>query len=327
MDAVHKQNETVISAELHFYRRSVEAMSTIQIDASEVSPYYISLVQRRRLSPTGKGWQLMNITETVKRCTNTIYSNNKLGISFSNVNADLVAVPVDMPHFLKHHDLPFMLLYSHNTRTLEMDQIGDRTKLSAQDMANQLNSMVDPKTGKRSSTQIQLKDLVRKRRAIADNKVEESDSVVIDRQNNMLPAMHDGMLDVEDMYNEITNKIEVEKYEPKLPTMGKADNAIKTVASTIAPMRSSTDVIQYIPWPKLSNRQKKIESRSRQLPFFRNGKDEDSTELKSPGCGRKPMRINFEDLGWGTRIIEPRKMDVFYCSGACNFPYSYVSIL
>ena len=302
LNSLQKQNETLIRAELHFYRRDVEVMSTIQVDTFEVSSYYISLVERRRLSPAGKGWQTMDITDTVKRCTNTIKTNNRLGIAFSNVNDEKVATPVNMPQFLKHHDLPFILLYSHNTRSLEMDQITARTNLSPKALTNELNSMIDPETGKASHLNLEHSD--RKRRDVLTN--------LIGKPNNGI--------NIEDTYNEITNKIEFEN--PSMISVKEETTKKPTVEDTKQDWKPK---VQYIPWPKMRARRKKVRDQSKRLPIHEDNNNIESTSKVAEACGRKPLRINFEDIGWGSRIIEPRKIDAYYCSGACNFPLSLVS--
>ncbi|XP_067928522.1 bone morphogenetic protein 3-like [Watersipora subatra] len=296
LDALQKKNETFVGAELYFYRRSLEAMVSLQIDSFEVSPYYVSLVERLRLNPAGKGWQQINLTDTVRRCTNTIKTNNKLAVAFSDVKSDFVSVPVDMHLFVKHHELPFLLLYSHNTRTLEMDQITDHTKLSKEDMTDELNSMVNPESGKLT---------LRKRRNVLDNRIDELSDALLRE------------IDTEDKYNEMTNKVEVEKSAfkdvPTEPTMSHDD--ISNSESISQPK------VQYLPWPKFYNKRKRGKSRKNKL--LSQKKVENTNSDDSETCGRRPLRINLEDIGWGSQVIEPRKIDAYYCSGTCIFPFTY----
>lgn len=37
-------------------------------------------------------------------------------------------------------------------------------------------------------------------------------------------------------------------------------------------------------------------------------------------CSRRPLRVNFKDLGWDDWIIAPLDYDAHYCEGACDFP-------
>jgi len=310
LDSLDRLGETLAKAELHFYRRSVEEMKTVQIDISEVSPYYITLVQRLRLSPSGKGWQQIDITKAVKQCTNTINSYNKLGVGFSEVNEDAVAVPVSMPHFLKHHGLPFILLFSKNNRTLEMDQIANQTKLSTEQLMTELGAMINPETGKAS------KNARRLRRSVHDNKIETSLT-----DSSETPVVNGSQ------FNEVTKTAEPDLAN-SLPTTKKLEPGtfpLKKSARLSTKKRVyQIPKVQYLPWPKEESKKKK-----QKYKFSTSKSSQVSNTFESEKqkvCGRKPLRINFEDIGWGRRIIEPKKFDAYYCSGLCSFPYSYVSI-
>lgn len=37
-------------------------------------------------------------------------------------------------------------------------------------------------------------------------------------------------------------------------------------------------------------------------------------------CSRKPLRVNFKDLGWDDWIIAPLDYEAHYCDGVCDFP-------
>lgn len=308
-----------MKAELHYYRRSIEEMKTIQMDVSELSPYYISLAQRERRSPSGKGWQLMDITKTVRQCTNTINTYNQVGVAFSEVNSDNVAVPVDMPTFLRHHSVPFILLYSQNNRSLETDQITARSGQKTEDMVNELNSLINPVTGK---------SIKRSRRSVHDNRIDVDSDI-----SNDIPPLHE-WLSVDDLYNEMTNEVEIGA--PQLQEL--QDKLLNGEMSTISPTDTAplarTDdkkervksKVQYIPWPSTSNHKNKKKNRNIELlPTNKRKYSESDTLKSSTGCGRKSLRINFEDIGWGDRVIEPKKFEAYYCSGECNFPNSLVS--
>lgn len=305
-------------AELHYYRRSVEEMQTIQIDVSELSPYYITLSQRERRSPVGKGWQQMDITKTVRQCTNTVNTYNQVGISFSVVNADTVAVPVDMPTFLRHHSVPFILIYSENNRTLETDQISARSGKNYKDMIDELDSIIDPATGKPSK---------RIKRSMIDNRID-----LLSPMSNEIPPLNQ-YINVDDLYNELTNEVEIK--EPKLKEIQQQlQQEEQTTATDSGSLEvtakvdeASNTVVQYIPWPSPTDKKKRKKSKSLDLLPTKKWKYHESEPKPNPerGCSRKSMRINFEDVGWGKRMIEPKKFDAHYCAGECNFPNSLVS--
>ncbi|XP_060601692.1 bone morphogenetic protein 10-like [Ruditapes philippinarum] len=43
---------------------------------------------------------------------------------------------------------------------------------------------------------------------------------------------------------------------------------------------------------------------------------------KSSFCKRRPLFVNFEDIGWHTWIIAPRGFQAYQCAGKCTFPLS-----
>lgn len=324
LDSLQKEDESLVKAELHFYRRPIEVTRTIQIDTFEISSYYVSLVQRQRLGPASKGWQVVNITNTVKQCTNTVTSNNKLGLAFTNVNTDLKTVPVNMTQFLRHHGLPFILLYSNNTRSLESDHITDRIKMSQPEMMRHLDSMVDPKTGK-ATTYNGVGSLGRERRSAMDNKIVIAQTVKSDRLFNTPPKEANGhLINADDMYNELTNKLEADKATNTNKKVNISSTGSPKETQTIAKPASQT--IQYIPWPNSDNKKKRRKNKKGELlPPARTASNY-LKRRKVKGCGRRSLKIHFDDIGWSERIIEPKKIDAYYCAGACSFPYSYVSV-
>lgn len=55
-------------------------------------------------------------------------------------------------------------------------------------------------------------------------------------------------------------------------------------------------------------------------------KKEKSVE-KDGVCGRKKLKVDFADIGWGDWIISPKSFDAHYCAGSCPFPIMKVSAL
>ncbi|XP_028994858.1 growth/differentiation factor 6-A isoform X2 [Betta splendens] len=41
---------------------------------------------------------------------------------------------------------------------------------------------------------------------------------------------------------------------------------------------------------------------------------------RRPRCSRKPLLVNFKDLGWDDWIIAPLNYEAHYCDGVCDFP-------
>jgi hypothetical protein len=45
-----------------------------------------------------------------------------------------------------------------------------------------------------------------------------------------------------------------------------------------------------------------------------------SVRLTRSQCERRPYTIDFEKLGWGESIVEPRVLQAYYCEGSCRMP-------
>ncbi|XP_078660599.1 growth/differentiation factor 10-like [Branchiostoma floridae x Branchiostoma belcheri] len=52
--------------------------------------------------------------------------------------------------------------------------------------------------------------------------------------------------------------------------------------------------------------------------------DADDTQETPVVCSRRPMRVDFADIGWSDWIISPKAFDAYYCAGTCDFPMSKV---
>lgn len=68
------------------------------------------------------------------------------------------------------------------------------------------------------------------------------------------------------------------------------------------------------------------------LPWNENAwnMDENATDLmraQESKCQTQPIKIDFQDIGFSTWIIEPKSFDSNYCSGKCNFAQNEVTSL
>lgn len=343
LNAVNKQ-ETLIKAELYFFKRSSSTLN-MQLELSEVSPYYQSRVQIEQLNLISRGWQVVDVTTTVLQCTNTISLNNQLGARFSTANTDGTTQVLDMAEFQRHHDLPFLIIYSNNTQGLDMDQVTGPAGLNEKEYITQYESIQNPQAGKLYQ---------RNRRDINElpfwSNQQKIDS---DRKLNRLPTLYNQFIDNEDYFNELTNQIDPQtaKDIPTPPvkrvkqveatTLPSLTDILKTDAPTIEEPEEKTSKnngkkdkngykasLQLIPWPKIVKDKPVKPMKGEKIPLSLG--DVTKSQVKditsqSNGCKRESMRLNFDDIGWGLRIIEPKKFDMFYCSGQCNFPYSLVS--
>ena len=337
LDALNKQ-EQLIKAQLYFYRRSTASPQTLQIKISEISPYYQSPVPLEHSYSASQGWQILDITSAVKRCTNTVHTNHKLGVSFSLAGSDGT---VSMEEFLRHHELPFIITYSNNTDSLDSDQIEGWTGLNEKGLAVEMMSMVDPKAGLYSERAAGHNN--RPKRSVSDNTISITDQtrdklVELDRKINRIPMnLHHLLVDRDDSMNELTNVIEEDSFgrsqidsgdiisdltpPPPAPSASPSPSADATNSPTT---KVQLIPLPRLPWPKAKKhrRIKKKKNRGQKLP----SDWKSSARPETDSCHRESLRLNFEDMGWGTRVIEPKKFDAYYCSGQCNFPESMVSL-
>ncbi|XP_072590382.1 growth/differentiation factor 6 [Vulpes vulpes] len=66
------------------------------------------------------------------------------------------------------------------------------------------------------------------------------------------------------------------------------------------------------PWPPPPGRRRRTALASRHGK--RHGK---KSRLR---CGKKPLHVNFKELGWDDWIIAPLEYEAFHCEGVCDFP-------
>ncbi|KAG7264278.1 hypothetical protein CRUP_026224 [Coryphaenoides rupestris] len=52
----------------------------------------------------------------------------------------------------------------------------------------------------------------------------------------------------------------------------------------------------------------------------RHGKRHGRSKSKFSRCGKRPLRVNFRQLGWDDWIIAPLDYEAHHCGGACEFP-------
>jgi bone morphogenetic protein 2/4 len=57
-------------------------------------------------------------------------------------------------------------------------------------------------------------------------------------------------------------------------------------------------------------------NRSRRAPGRRNHRRKTNRDI----CQRKPLYVDFSDVGWNDWIVAPPGYEAFYCQGECNFP-------
>uniref|UniRef100_A0AC35U7W8 TGF_BETA_2 domain-containing protein n=1 Tax=Rhabditophanes sp. KR3021 TaxID=114890 RepID=A0AC35U7W8_9BILA len=46
----------------------------------------------------------------------------------------------------------------------------------------------------------------------------------------------------------------------------------------------------------------------------------DGSQYHNERCGKKLMKINFSEIGWGSKVIAPKVFHANYCAGSCSFP-------
>lgn len=61
-----------------------------------------------------------------------------------------------------------------------------------------------------------------------------------------------------------------------------------------------------------------LANRSRRAPGRRAHKRRDGREI----CQRRPLYVDFSNVGWSDWIVAPPGYDAFYCHGECQFPFA-----
>lgn len=56
------------------------------------------------------------------------------------------------------------------------------------------------------------------------------------------------------------------------------------------------------------------------MDHIRSRKTRDLYPSMYPPCQRKPLYVDFEDIGWAGWIISPKGYNAYYCKGTCLFP-------
>lgn len=59
-------------------------------------------------------------------------------------------------------------------------------------------------------------------------------------------------------------------------------------------------------------------NRGRRAPHRRNNKRREGRE----SCQRKPLYVDFSNVGWSDWIVAPTGYDAYYCHGECQFPFA-----
>lgn len=301
----------------------------LQTDFYEMSPYYQSLIQSELIRNGLQGWAFLDITPTIKQCTNTLNTNNHLGIRYYIINQQKETKPVNMKEFSRHHGLPYLLVYTNNTQSLHADQING---LNEKEFQDERAALADPVKGPDST--VSEENGGRSRRSISSTQSEDKDVnpdlVELDRKMNQIPGVGFTPWErADDFYNELTNEIEsntdakVQRYpvlanEP-LPFTTKAPNKQKRKDKN-----TKKSKLQLLPWPKENKKKGKKHDTAPEEVIPTNW-GQPQLDRKETGCRREALRLDFEDIGWGLRIIEPKKYEAYYCTGQCGFPNSLVS--
>lgn len=131
--------EQVLRAHIHLYKqKSVDRKKRSRMRRStelllyEVAPNYLSQIGTISMRPSSKGWQWYVATDAVKSCLLAHREHPHLfAVSFRAEKPDGKVRKLALKRFVWRHSLPFLILYSNETESVnleELDIVAERMK-------------------------------------------------------------------------------------------------------------------------------------------------------------------------------------------------------
>lgn len=364
------RDETTLKAELRFHRRATfvrDAERTLLVSLRSIrsrdigggsggeSPTWTATLSAASPPLHGGGdWQTMDVTQPIKRALSSTADGIELVLTFANASGAEAAAAsgsdaAALGLFLRHHSLPYVLIYANDTVNLTADQISSRLRLrDGLSMRQEAESLIDPETGLSggvddwggasaqrlpppSSREFRARKLTRRLPA----------RVTRDVLDNEIPGDPD-----------VARRLQQHGRPPRRQRPAAA--AARGVARGRPPvagleilrprqerMRGGRAGVQLIPWPLVGEPLRSSEqrlrggggggpartdgggkTRPRTAPSQQPQPRQSNRAPGSSSCGRKRLTLDFDDVGWGGWIIEPKAFEIHYCSGTCEFPLS-----
>ena len=319
------QTENVLRAEVHLHKRKSKPWhrrSDVEVFLFEVAPHYMSEIGKITLPHATHGWQWYSVTNAVLSCVATgRFHPHLLALTFKAEKADGKVKKVALKKFVRHHSLPFLIVYSNETENVNLDQLDKLAeKIKIQNLAKHAtdspeNSLDDTLFTSRGSSDSKLRSGNDKRRKHREHTLRSKRSIF----TNEIPE------DPAD-YDRFHYRYNIPQTHPGILQARKES-------------RTKISDLQLIPYPAEKRKRKRKHRRRNRKKGRKNSKrlkfpdewddirENLATLNNNPSdlCGKRKLVVDFADIGWGEWIISPKSFEAHFCAGSCPFPLTKVS--
>ncbi|XP_046379229.1 bone morphogenetic protein 3-like [Haliotis cracherodii] len=306
--------EKVLSAEVHLYKRRSKPWhkkTDVDVHIYEIAPHYLSQNGKITMRNSAYGWQWYDVTDAVLSCLAARRPRPHLfALSFKTEKSNGKERTVALKRFVRHHSMPFLIVYSNETRSINLDQL-DKLAESLKNKETQRHSVTHSTVAPSKSSPL-LKSVSGTESPRHESAVRAKRSIF----NNEIPE------EATD-YNRLHTKFNIPQTHPGILQARKETHT------------KLTDN-QLIPYPSEKRKKRKRKHRRRnrkknkkpnkrrlKLPEeWEDYHDNTASTDNSPNnvCSKRKLIVDFADIGWGEWIISPKSFEAHYCAGICPFP-------
>ncbi|XP_021343121.1 bone morphogenetic protein 3-like [Mizuhopecten yessoensis] len=322
-------SERLLSAEIHLYKRKMKKARRRRRDLDllmyEIAPHYMSENGKITMRAESFGWQWYDVTDAALSClaarrdTPHLFAL-KFQVEWQNGKIKDVA----LKKFIRHHSMPFLIIYSNDTQNNELDSLenlaenmhkekkedsdfvssntGSLIDFSRRFADDKLNSEIDSNDHSQDKTSKSVQR--RQKRSIFNNKIPEdpADYDNFHRKFN-IPQTHPDILQAR---RESRHKISDSRLIP-FPDEDRRKNRRNNRKN-----RKN----------KRKNRRRKNKNSNLLFPKEWDRFRGTGTEENQHGdiCSKRKLILDFADIGWEDKIIAPKSFEAHYCAGSCPFP-------
>ncbi|XP_025109610.1 LOW QUALITY PROTEIN: bone morphogenetic protein 3-like [Pomacea canaliculata] len=324
--------ERVLRAKVHLYKRkpghrkkhSRMRGDNTELILYEVAPHYLSQTGSIIMRSSSAGWQWYGATDAVVSCLMADRQHPHLfALSFRADKPSGKTRQVSLKKFVWHHSLPFLILYSNETESVNLEELDivaermhsrrvegqgkDYEDLGGEEGVGGEEGSINNEKESPKSRDKDIEDVVpsvrREKRSILTNEIPE---------------------DPQEYYKFKYLKFNMPQTHPGMLTARREG-------------RQKTGGGRLIPYPPTrgQNRRRKHRGRkgrrqsgrkSSQRLLLPDGWEDYHDNAASPDnspskvCARRRLVVDFADIGWGDWIISPKSFEAHYCAGTCPFP-------
>ncbi|XP_069125272.1 bone morphogenetic protein 3-like [Argopecten irradians] len=326
-------SERLLSAEIHLYKKKMKKSRRRRRDLEllmyEIAPHYMTENGKITMRAESFGWQWYDVTDAALSCLaarRDIPHLFALKFQFEKHNGKVKDVA--LKKFIRHHSLPFLIIYSNDTQNNELDSLETLTeKVHKEKDEEEDSDFVSSDPDK--FVEYSLSFANGKFKSEPDSNDHSQDQTANSAQRRQKRSIYD---------NEIPeNPQEYENFHRKF-------NIPQTHPNILQSRRESRHKIsdsRLIPYPddqkrknrknsrknrknRRKNRRRKNKNANLLFPKewdrFRGTGTETEEQQNSNQCSKKKLILDFADIGWEDKIIAPKSFEAHYCSGQCSFP-------